>query len=121
MSRKICVSCGKRKNKKSFSKHKNRDDGLDTRCKHCVKKHSKIRHKLHKIAPSRPEVCECCGKVPTKNRWRLDHDHQYHFFRGWTCEHCNWGIGYLGDNIDGITKALNYLLAAQRRYLDSKK
>ena len=48
MSRKICIHCGKRKNPKSFAKHKNRTGGLDSRCKKCVKKHAKIRQGLHK-------------------------------------------------------------------------
>ena len=119
MSRKICIHCGKRKNKKSFSKHKNRTDGLDSRCKSCIKKHTKIRQKLHKKVPDKPEVCDACKKPPKDNRWRLDHDYDYHYFRGWTCENCNWGLGYLGDDLDGIVNTMTYLLAAKRRHLDS--
>lgn len=113
MSRKICTYCGKRKNKKSFPKHSMYKDNLDNRCRHCVKKHSKIRNKLHKEAPIKPEVCECCGKVPYK--WCLDHDHNDDSFRGWLCEPCNTGIGKLGDNLNGLIKATNYLLMVKNR------
>ena len=121
MSRKICIYCGKRKNRKSFSKHKNRVDGLDTRCKQCLKKHSKLRSKLHKAAPPKPELCQCCGKVPFKNKWCLDHDHDDNSFRGWICENCNWGLGQLGDTLESITKAMNYLLAAKINNLRNKR
>lgn len=109
MSRKICTYCGKRKNLKSFPKHTMYKDNLDTRCKSCVKEQSKIRGKLHKKAPQKPEVCECCQKIPLK--WALDHDHSDDSFRGWLCDRCNTGLGKLGDNLQGITNAMNYLLS----------
>ena len=111
--RKICSYCGKRKNLKSFSKHTMYKDNLDTRCKSCVKKHSRIRHKLHKKAPPKPIVCECCQKTPHK--WVLDHDHSDDSFRGWICDKCNTGLGKLGDNREGVIKAVNYLILARNR------
>lgn len=113
MPRKICSYCGKRKNRKSFPKHSMYKDKLDSRCRKCVKKHSKVRSGLHKIAPPKPEFCECCGKVPHK--WCLDHDHSDDSFRGWACEACNTGIGKLGDNLEGLVKAVNYLIMARNR------
>jgi hypothetical protein len=113
MSRKICSYCGARKNKKSFPKHNMYKDKLDSRCRKCVKKHSKVRSKLHKEAPPKPELCECCGKVPFK--WCLDHDHKDDSFRGWLCSKCNEGLGKLGDNLEGLIKAVNYLIAVQNR------
>jgi len=88
-------------------------DKLDSRCRRCVKEHSKIRSKLHKIAPTKPELCECCRKNPIK--WCLDHDHDDDSFRGWLCEPCNTGIGKLGDNMQGITNAMNYFLSRPNR------
>ena len=59
-----------------------------------------------KSAAPRPENCQCCGKqtdlVP-------DHYRGTPKFRGWICRACNLGIGKLGDNIEGVTQALNYL------------
>lgn len=88
-------------------------DKLDSRCRHCIKKQTKVRNKLHKKAPDKPELCECCGEKPYK--WHLDHDHSDDSFRGWICEGCNTGIGKLGDNIQGIVNALNYLMMARNR------
>jgi hypothetical protein len=113
MSRKICSYCGKRKNKGSFPKHSMYKDNLDSRCRKCVKKHSKIRVKLHKKAPQKPEVCECCGKIPFQ--WALDHDHSDDTFRGWLCTRCNTGLGKLGDDLSSIIKAINYLIMARNR------
>lgn len=114
--RKVCSYCGKRKNKASFPKHSMYKDKLDSRCKKCVKKHSKIRNKLHKEAPLKPEACELCGKIPYK--WCLDHDHIDDSFRGWLCEPCNTGLGKLGDNLEGIIKAANYLIKSKNRRTD---
>ena len=111
--RKICTYCGKRKNRGSFPKHKHFKDNLDSRCKKCVKKHSKVRVKLHKKAPPKPSVCECCKKNPIK--WALDHDHDDDSFRGWLCDKCNTGIGKLGDNLEGIVNAMNYFLSRPNR------
>lgn len=105
--RKICVYCGKRKNKKSFARHIGHKDNLDSRCRKCVKQHTKIRNKLRKLAPPKPDTCECCFCNPDK--WHLDHDHIDDSFRGWLCETCNIGIGKLGDDLQGITNALKYL------------
>ena len=58
-----------------------------------------------------PEICECCGKLNTAKRGlHLDHDHKNGKFRGWLCTTCNTGIGALGDNIEGVSKALDYIL-----------
>ena len=114
MPRKICVYCGKRKNPKSFYKHRGHKDILDSRCKKCMKENLNLRHKLKKTAPPKPELCECCKKVPPK--WCLDHEYETEQFRGWLCENCNLGLGLLGDNLQGITNAMNYLLSKRRSY-----
>lgn len=119
MPRKICTYCGKRKNCKSFPKHSMYKDNLDSRCRSCVKKHSKVRSKLHKKAPDKPFVCECCKENPIK--WVLDHDHSDDSFRGWICDRCNTGIGKLGDNLDGVIKAVNYLIMAKNRKENDSK
>jgi hypothetical protein len=47
----------------------------------------------------------------------MDHDHQKECFRGWICERCNIGLGKFGDNIEGLTKAIDYL----KRTTEQKK
>jgi len=108
---KTCLYCKIEKSVTEFPKHSMYKDNLDMRCRDCIKEHSQIRRQLHKEAPDKPEVCECCGTVPLK--WCLDHDHSNNQFRGWICERCNTGLGKLGDNVDGVVKALNYLLSRQ--------
>ncbi|NBP14756.1 hypothetical protein EBU95_10215 [bacterium] len=108
MSSKICIYCKEEKSLDQFPKHNMYKDKLDMRCRSCIKEHASIRRCLHKKAPSKPKLCECCKKTPIK--WCLDHDHETNKFRGWICERCNTGLGKLGDNIEGIVKALNYLL-----------
>ena len=72
-----------------------------------------VSRKLNRIAPIKPELCECCGKKPEK--WTLDHCHKTDTIRGWICEKCNLGIGKLGDTIDGLMLAVNYLKRAERK------
>lgn len=59
-----------------------------------------------------PDACECCGtpiKDCPKQILVMDHDHDTETFRGWICEKCNIGIGKLGDTLEGLTKAVEYL------------
>lgn len=57
-----------------------------------------------------PDVCECCGKLPVGGKSiALDHNHKTGGFRGWLCSRCNTGIGSLGDDLAGVTNAINYL------------
>ncbi len=57
--------------------------------------------------------CDCCGEVLRDASHRtgknLDHDHATGRFRGILCGSCNTGIGKLGDNIEGLRRALAYL------------
>ena len=55
--------------------------------------------------------CAVCGRVPD---YELvpDHDHQTGAIRGLLCQGCNAGIGYLGDTIEALERALAYLKLA---------
>lgn len=55
--------------------------------------------------------CACCGIHQNKltMRFAVDHDHDTGLIRGLLCGNCNTAIGKLGDNIEGLMKALNYL------------
>lgn len=65
--------------------------------------------------PTRPEpaVCECCGK-PDRKALSLDHCHETNAFRGWLCSNCNLGIGKLGDTVEALQRALDYLKRSQQ-------
>jgi hypothetical protein len=104
---KVCIVCKEYKFFKEFSKHRGHKDNHDGRCRTCINDQVNLRKQLKKKAPVKSEVCECCGK--TSNDIVLDHCHQTSQFRGWICRYCNAGIGQLGDDIKGVTKALEYL------------
>lgn len=70
------------------------------------------RRRMGMPAPTRscPEFCECCGGRPNgKGTLHLDHDHKTGKFRGWLCYLCNTGLGKLGDDREGLMKAMVYL------------
>lgn len=56
-------------------------------------------------------ACACCGSTSNASGKRLfvDHDHETGEIRGILCTRCNAGIGHLGDNIEGVRRALMYL------------
>lgn len=65
--------------------------------------------------PTRPEpsLCECCSSAPADSHGMcLDHCHKTGVFRGWLCNMCNQGIGKLGDDLEGLERAIWYLKAS---------
>ena len=63
-------------------------------------------------------VCAICGREETAT-WRgktrelcVDHCHTTGRVRGLLCNRCNHSIGGLGDNAEGVRRALAYLEAA---------
>ena len=81
---------------------------LDNVCKTCKRELTRIRRNLLDENPRPPEgtPCACCGQV---RKLHLDHDHSTNEFRGFICQSCNHGLGHLGDNTDGVLRALAYL------------
>ena len=51
--------------------------------------------------------CAICGRAD--RGMHIDHDHTTGKFRGLLCHHCNRGLGYFGDSMAGLEKALEYL------------
>lgn len=54
--------------------------------------------------------CEYCG---TEDNVFIDHDHKTNMVRGYLCVTHNSAIGMLGDDIDGLMKAVEYLRRPQ--------
>lgn len=52
-------------------------------------------------------ACAVCGK--TGSRQVVDHDHATGKVRGILCVRCNVSIGGLGDNVEGLLRAIRYL------------
>ena len=79
-------------------------------CRSAHNAHSREMSEIRRIRKSMPDqtVCDCCGLEQVK-RLVTDHIHGTTIIRGLLCHSCNTGIGKLGDNIEGLEKALAYL------------
>ena len=54
--------------------------------------------------------CGCCGtEEPEYRGWQVDHCHVTGRIRGILCSACNTGIGKLGDDEEGLLRALAYI------------
>lgn len=55
--------------------------------------------------------CAICAKPidAMRRRMNVDHDHKTGKVRGILCSGCNTGLGHLGDNVEGLKRALYYL------------
>lgn len=56
-----------------------------------------------------------CGICGSSRRLCVDHCHVTGSVRGLLCTTCNTAIGKLGDNVDGLLKAVAYLKAAEQQ------
>ena len=99
-----------------------RDGGaryLRYECKSCAKKQAQLVRQLKKSAPAptddhRCPICErnrseIQGYSIRKKGWCADHDHETGNFRDWICHKCNLALGNFNDNIDRLTRAVEYL------------
>jgi len=114
-----CKDCGLVKSSNQFH-WRLKDSGitLDSRtCKPCRNANTTIVSRLRKNNPEPTNSkCQCCGKV---TKLHCDHSHtKSKNFRGYLCSKCNVGIGYLGDNVNGLINALKYL---SKNLTDNKK
>lgn len=125
-----CSVCNTLKPNTEFSFYKDRltNNGyrlmVNTNCRSCAQVRSKERTAIKKkfkdlTAPAFGTACECCGKSVHRN-WQLDHDHETGEFRGWLCKQCNTGLGNLGDTLESLTLAVEYLKRAQYKQNSSQ-
>jgi hypothetical protein len=64
---------------------------------------------------SKETLCGICNKNGSiRNGIVFDHCHKNNKFRGYCCNSCNRSIGVLGDDVDGLLKAINYLLQTEK-------
>lgn len=83
-------------------------------CRPCVKNERLKEKKLKKIYGKNKPIgtpCDNCGK--TKTKLSLDHCHATGQFRGWLCHPCNTAIGVLGDDLESLKRAVEYLERAE--------
>jgi hypothetical protein len=127
---KRCTKCGEDKELNEFPNERRSSDGVAARCKSCASVYQKTwrEHKggnlydrtiRYGISPEEYEElleeqlnsCACCGSSNPKRKagFVVDHDHNTGRIRGLLCHNCNIGIGLLGDSLDGLELAFNYL------------
>ena len=97
--------------KQAMQAKKPKRSGSWRNCRRCFNINTLLVVKLKKENryPENP-TCNCCGIEPKHyDKLQLDHCHETKTFRGWLCRSCNLGLGQLGDNIEGVEKALKYL------------
>lgn len=83
---------------------------------HLWKTYQLSTKRFEEIFTAQDGRCGCCKVIePGETGWHIDHDHQTGEIRGILCSSCNTGIGFLGDNVEGLQRAIAYLKAHQAR------
>lgn len=97
----ICKKCTKERSDAYFSIQRH----------HYLKRYGINLEKYEIMLKEQNNKCAICDRHKDlfKKSFAVDHCHITGKIRGLLCFHCNTGIGKLGDNIESITKALNYL------------
>ena len=55
------------------------------------------------------DSCHLCGASGEDRKMCVDHCHETGRVRGMLCSRCNTALGVLGDNVEGLLRAVNYL------------
>lgn len=136
---KVCISCGESKPLADFHKNAKYADGLNRMCKPCRNAYMREyyarnpRRHIDRVERSRTtdkrrawkyglseedvrvlfekhgSKCHLCRK---REAVAVDHDHETGAVRGALCQPCNVGLGMLGDSLEGLDRAREYLLAS---------
>ena len=103
---KVCKICNLEKPLDRFYQQGRKS--LDNRCKACANEGKTWRRRERKKYEHLDTgYCHSCGRKG--DSLHFDHDHKTKKYRGFLCHFCNTGIGKLGDDIEGVTRALRYL------------
>ena len=122
---KLCPQCKLTLSSNNFHGNSRTSDGLQTACIRCRQgskqewekqnPHRKIlsRYNLsiqdyQKMLSSQNNKCAICKKV---KKLSIDHCHVTGKVRGLLCTGCNTSLGGLGDTVEGLQRALQYLNA----------
>ena len=99
-------------------KARNREYGVKYRSKHRERTRKNARKYVYKsygltlasykeLVKEQDGKCALCSREP--ELLVVDHDHETGKLRGLLCNKCNIGIGFLGDDTDGLQRAIRYL------------
>lgn len=119
-----CLGCNKTKQLTEFHRCLSSSTGVQNQCKECrkgvhqlscgKKKYGVSLATYYDMLANQSGKCGVCGtRKPDKSgklsMFNIDHDHRTGKVRGLLCSDCNLGIGQLGDTVEAVRKALDYL------------
>lgn len=84
----------------------------DRRRERLLLEHGLTLEQFDELVAAQEARCLICGTQP--EILVVDHDHDTGIRRGLLCSPCNRGIGLLGDDVDRVLSAADYLAAARR-------
>lgn len=129
-----CNKCQGKKNKINSKKYRESKEGKKKRTEYnnsdqywnanYKRKKLKIGSKdftkedYRKILKNQNGICAICEEKEDINL-AVDHCHKTNQIRGLLCSECNRGLGKLGDTIEGLQKAINYLKNYDKRSIYS--
>lgn len=73
------------------------------------KKYGLTAEAVEALWKAQASCCGLCARPITLAAARVDHCHRAGHVRGILCSACNTGLGQLGDNREGLLRALAYL------------
>ena len=122
---KKCNKCGEHRPIDQYRKNKKCRGGIEGTCHTCHSERVRDHHlrknygitieEYNQMFDLQQGQCACCGihQIELTNALAVDHNHDTMAIRGLLCSNRNSGIGQLGDNIEGVRKALKYLEDAE--------
>ena len=66
-------------------------------------------HEYNKLMEDSNNLCMICKSPPRSRSLHIDHDHKTGKVRGLLCHGCNTAIGLMKDDVNILTKAIEYL------------
>ena len=126
VTHKVCTKCDVSKTLNEYGGNTSGCDAFDRdgyrlrrpECRICNKQIARGKNdamkvaKLTGIAYKAPEgtVCVlCCKPAKRGDSLVFDHDHETNTFRGYLHNSCNRSLGVLGDDVESLLRAVNYL------------
>lgn len=105
-----CKSCAKVRIAES---NRNNDRSLTNRKSALKTKYGLTLEDVDAMYIAQDGCCEICRNATKLSDLRVDHCHETGTIRGLLCHKCNVGLGHFNDNIEFLTRAIQYLKEAQ--------